>query len=260
MEAIRGNRINRGLVSIVVLIILWEFIADFVVKNPFLLPSFIQVIAAFVRLARTVLIIDIATSLLHFLTGLMMSCLIGIPVGSLMGWSRVADQFLDPIIEILRPIPPIAWVPLAIIWFHLTHFSAAFIVFIGAIFPILVNTYVGFRSVERKLVEAARVLGCNAGWNLIKSVALPSATPSIMGGIRIGMGVGWMCVVAAEIFGVSESGIGYRIFQKFYFLHQMDNLIVYMIILGLIALAFDKIFRRFIDSFLLRWRSGAVIS
>ncbi|WP_455367229.1 ABC transporter permease [[Eubacterium] cellulosolvens] len=260
MEAAWGKRTIRGLISITLLIILWEFLSDFVVKNPFLLPSFIQVVTAFIKLARTVLIIDIATSLLHFFTGLAMSCLVGIPIGSLMGWSRIADQFLDPIIEILRPIPPIAWVPLAIIWFHLTHFSAGFIVFIGAIFPILVNTYVGFRGVERRLVEAARVLGCNRGWSLIGSVAIPSALPSILGGIRVGMGVGWMCVVAAEIFGVSESGIGYRIFQKFYFLHQMDNLIVYMLILGLIALAFDKIFRKIIDTFLLQWRSGAVIS
>lgn len=249
----------KELASLIIAVALWQIIADVIVRNSFILPSFSEVAMAFIRLSKTILLIDIYVSLLHFSLGLALGVLIGIPLGSIMGWSRTADQLFDPIIEILRPIPPIAWVPLAIVWFHLTHFSAGFIVFIGAFFPVLLNTYTGFRGIKKRIVDAAKVLGCGRSWDLIRCVALPHAFPSIMAGIRIGMGVGWMCVVAAEIFGVSESGVGYRLFQKFYFLHQTDNLIVYMIVLGIMALIIDRTFRAITDRFLLRWRVGTVI-
>lgn len=85
---------------------------------------------------------------------------VGIPIGIVMGWFRMADRTIDPLIEIILPIPPIAWIAFAIVWFGLTHHSAGFVVFIGAVFPILLNTYAGFRNVSKTLVEAAKVLGC----------------------------------------------------------------------------------------------------
>lgn len=248
-----------GLISLVVAAALWQVLADTLVRNRFILPSFLDVLKAYARLAGSILLRDVAISLMHFALGLAMGLMVGVPVGCLMGWSRVMDQILDPLIEILRPIPPIAWVPLAIVWFHLTHFSAGFIVFIGAVFPILINAYTGFRGVEKRFVEAAEVLGCIRGWDLVRAVAFPSALPSILAGVRIGMGVGWMCVVAAEIFGVSENGLGFRIFQRFYYLHQTDNLIAYMILLGLLALLIDRGFRAITERLWLRWRVGAVI-
>jgi NitT/TauT family transport system permease protein len=107
-------------------------------------------------------------------------------------------------------------------------------------------------------VEAAKVLGCTKDRDLIKSVAFPSSLPSIATGIRVGMGIGWMCVVAAEMFGVSKNGLGFRLYQRFYYAHQMDNLLLYMIILGLIGLFLDRIFRYFVEKKLFRWRKGIV--
>jgi NitT/TauT family transport system permease protein len=245
--------------ALFICIIIWEFVADFVIKKEFLLPSFFTVALAFSRsLSSGILLGDILTSLFHLGIGLAIAICIGIPIGALTGWFRIADRIADPIIEILRPIPPLAWIPFALVWLHLTHYAAGFIVFIGAIFPILVNTHAGFRNVPKVLVESAEVLGCTKDRNLIKAVALPSALPFITTGIRIGTGVGWMCVVAAEYFGVSTSGLGYRIWQKFYFLHQMDNLLVYMIVLGLIALLIDRSFRFFAEKKLLKWHKGIV--
>jgi NitT/TauT family transport system permease protein len=164
----------------------------------------------------------------------------------------------DPLIEILRPIPPLAWIPLAIVWFHLTHYAAGFIIFLGAFFPILIDSYAGFRNVPRVLVETGKVLGCIGDKKLIRYVALPFALPSIATGTRVGMGVGWMCVVAAEMFGVSKNGLGFRLFNEFYYWKQMDYVIAYMLILGLVSLLLDRVFRHFVEDKLFRWKKGIV--
>lgn len=245
--------------SLCVAIIIWEFVADFIVKDRFLLPSFSTVVSAFSELLSSGMLLgDILTSLFHLAMGLAIAACVGITIGAVTGWFRIADRIADPIIEILRPIPPLAWIPFALIWLHLTHYTAGFIVFIGAVFPIMINTYAGFRNVPKVLVESARVLGCTKDHDLIKAVAFPSALPFITTGIRIGTGVGWMCVVAAEYFGVSTSGLGYRMWQKFYFFHQMDNLLVYMIILGLLALVIDRFFRFLTEKRLFKWHKETV--
>jgi NitT/TauT family transport system permease protein len=175
-----------------------------------------------------------------------------------MGWFGNVFKAIDPIIEILRPIPPLAWIPFAIFWFRLTHYAAGFIVFLGAFFPILVDTYTGFRDVPKVLVDSGKVLGCTEDKKLIKYVAFPYTLPSVATGTRVGMGVGWMCVVAAEMFGVSKSGLGYKIFAVFYPWHQMDNIVAYMLILGLIALCLDRVFRYFVEGKLFKWKKGIV--
>ena len=245
------------LIPLIIVLLLWEFMAGFVIKNPLMLPRFSAVIFS-IYMLRGVLISDILVSLLHFGIGLVLAFSVALPLAIAMGWFKSVFKAIDPIIEILRPIPPLAWIPIAIIWFHLTHYAAGFIIFIGAFFPILIDSYTGFRDVPKVLVETGKVLGCTGDKKLIKYVAIPHALPSIATGTRVGMGVGWMCVVAAEMFGVSESGLGYRLFQKFYYLHQMDYVVAYMFILGLAALCLDRLFRHFVENKLLRWKKGIV--
>ena len=256
-SALGFRELGLPVLSIVLAILIWQFIADFVIQNTFILPSFYATISALHQIGGIILI-DVSISLLHFVIGLALGIVVGIPVGSAMGWFKSVDRALDPIVEIIRPIPPIAWIPFAIIWFHLTHYAAGFVVFIGAFFPILINTYSGFKGVSVKLTEAAKVLGCTRSRDLMKSVAFPSAMPSMATGIRVGMGVGWMSVVAAEMFGVSKAGLGYRLFQEFYQFHQMDRLLLYMLVIGLIALTLDRLFRYFVEGKLLMWRVGLV--
>lgn len=245
------------LVPLIVTILLWEVVAGYVIKNPLLLPRFSAVIYSIYTL-RALLIPDILVSLLHFSIGVVLAFIVALPLAVAMGWFEPVFKAVDPIIEILRPIPPLAWIPLAIVWFHLTHYAAGFIIFIGAFFPILIGSYTGFRDVPRVLVETGKVLGCIGNRKLIRYVAFPYALPAIATGTRVGMGVGWMCVVAAEMFGVGNSGLGYRLFQKFYFLHQMDYVVAYMLILGLLALIIDRLFRHFVVEELFRWKKGIV--
>jgi NitT/TauT family transport system permease protein len=247
---------GRGIeaLSILGLILAWQ-IAAAAVNDKLLLPSFLQVAAAFSREWPTILTEDLPTSLLHFLIGMAGGLLVALPLGMIMGWFRAADRILDPIVEIFRPIPPLAWIPFAIVWFGLTDTAAGFIIFVGAVFPILINTYVGFRNLPRVYVESAKVLGATKDLDLVRYVAFPYALPSIAGGIRIAMGIAWMCLVAAEQFGVSSSGLGYKIWS-YYYLHQMDYVLLYIVMLGLLGLFIDKTFRYVVEEKLLKWQVG----
>jgi NitT/TauT family transport system permease protein len=254
------NRKNwwLGALAIILALIIWEIVAAYIVRNPFILPSPTDVASAFVTLVQNgTLILDLQASLVHFAIGLGLALIVGIPLGIAMGWNRRFDSFIDPLIEILRPIPPLAWIPFAIIWFGLTAWSAGFVIFVGAVFPIVINTYSGFRGVPRVFVEAGKMLGCIKSRDLIRYIAFPAALPSVATGIRIGTGIGWMCLVAAELFGVSNYGVGQKLWW-YYNLHQMDSVVVYMIILGLLGLGFDMIFRYYIDEHILKWRTGEV--
>jgi NitT/TauT family transport system permease protein len=247
---------RRGIeaLSILALIGLWQLVAV-AVNDTLVLPSFIQVVYALTRSWQAILIEDLPVSLVHFGLGMLAGLLIALPIGMLMGWFRAADRIMDPIVEIVRPIPPLAWIPFAIIWFGLTDQAAGFIIFVGAVFPILINTYVGFRSLPRVYVESAKVLGATKDRDLIRYIAFPYALPSIAGGIRIAMGIAWMCLVAAEQFGVSTSGLGYKIWS-YYYLHEMDYVLLYMIVLGLLGLIIDRSFRYVIEERMLKWRVG----
>jgi NitT/TauT family transport system permease protein len=247
---------DRGIeaLSILGLIVIWQLVAV-AVNDTLLLPSFLQVLAAFSSIWQSILIEDLPTSLLHFLIGMIAGLLVALPVGMSMGWFRAADRILDPIVEIMRPIPPLAWIPFAIIWFGLSNEAAGFIIFVGAVFPILINTYVGFRSLPRVYVESAKVLGATKDIDLVRYVALPYALPSIAGGMRIAMGIAWMCLVAAEQFGVSTNGLGYKIWS-YYYLHKMDYVLLYMIVLGLLGLLIDRSFRYVVEEKMLKWRVG----
>jgi NitT/TauT family transport system permease protein len=245
--------------SLVAVIIIWQIVADRVVQDEFLLPSFYDVMASFFVIVKSGLIFeDILTSLLHFSIGIVTAFVIGIPLGISMGWFKKVDRAIDPIIEILRPIPPLAWIPFAIVWFGLTHQAAGFVVFVGMIFPIIINTYTGFKNIPKVYVEAAKVLGCTRNIDLIRFIAIPSAMPSIVSGIRIAMGIGWMCLVAAEMFGVSEGGLGYGLWY-YYSLHKMNFVLLYMLLLGFVGLFIDHFFRHYVDSKLLRWTAGTVV-
>ena len=244
--------------SVASAIIIWEIIAR-IINKKYILPSFTDVVAAFLELVSDgELYRDIITSLNFFFIGMGVAIAVGIPLGIMMGWFKTIDKAVDPIIEMIRPIPPLAWIPFAILWFGLTQYAAGFVIFVGAVFPILVNTYTGFRNTPRVLVESGKVLGCIKNRDLIFRIALPAALPAIATGVRVGMGVGWMCVVAAEMFGVSTYGIGWKIWH-WNDLHHMDMVLTYMLVLGLIALVIDRLFRYIVQEWWLKWQTGVVV-
>lgn len=165
---------------------------------------------------------------------------IAIPLGIAMGWWKAVDEQFDPLMEVLRPIPPLAWIPLSILWFGIGDTQNQFIIFLGIFFPILLNTITGVRGVEPNLVRAARCLGASE-WAILSRVVLRAALPQIITGIRIGLGVGWMALVAAELVGAS-SGLGFLINDARTIL-RTDYIIVGMATIGIVGLLIDAAIR-----------------
>jgi ABC-type nitrate/sulfonate/bicarbonate transport system permease component len=163
-----------------------------------------------------------------------------IPIGIAMGWSRAVHAQLDPVLEVLRPIPPLAWIPLSILWFGIGDQQNEFIIFLGMFFPILINTVDGVRTIEPNLLRAARALGAREH-NVLMRIVVHAASPRIVTGIRIGLGVGWMALVAAELVGAS-SGLGFLINDARSVL-RTDIIVVGMLTIGLMGLAIDVALR-----------------
>jgi NitT/TauT family transport system permease protein len=195
---------------------------------------------------------DAVSSLYRVAVGFAIGTCLALPLGLLMGASRVAYGYFNPLLQILRPIPPIAYVPLAMLWFGLGNPPAFFLISLGAFFPVLMSTIAGVRSVDDIYLRAARNLGADRP-SLFFRVMIPAATPHIMTGIRVGFGVAFIVVIVAEMIAVNN-GLGYRILEaREYF--WSDKIIAGMITIGLLGLAIDAALARLSDH-LLRWHRG----
>ncbi len=191
-------------------------------------------------------------SLLRVLAGFLAACAVGMPLGLVMGWSKMVRDMVSPFVEILRPVPPLAWIPIAILWFGIGMKSAAFIIFLGAFFPILLNTILGVTSLNPILLEAARTLRARER-DIFLKVLLPGAIPSIFVGVRIGMGIGWMTLVAAEFTGVKEGyGLGYMIMTA-RDIQRSDEILAGMLVIGVIGL-FINFCLRVLEARFVRWQ------
>ena len=229
---------------------LWEIVA-FVLDTRFL-PGPVQVGKTLVELTGTgELLVHAAVSLSRVLAGFFLAVIIGVPVGILMGWSRKMENF-SVVLEIIRPIPPLAWIPLAMLWFGIGFQSKVFIIFIGAVFPILSNSFLGVRETEPYLVEAGRVLGAT-DHEILRKIVIPNSFPSILEGLRIGLGIAWMCLVAAELTGLKTPvGLGYLIMEA-RDLGRADVVMAGMIAIGLIGYVMN-LGLRWAEKRLVRWK------
>jgi NitT/TauT family transport system permease protein/taurine transport system permease protein len=195
---------------------------------------------------------NIAASLERIFYANLAALLLGVPLGLAIGLSRIADRLFSGTLSLLRPIPPLAWVPLSILWFGIGATSVVFITYLAAFFAVLLNTIAGARSIDPVLLRAAACLGASRSRTLLR-VALPSVLPYIFTGFRIAIGVSWMSIVAAELIAAT-SGLGYMI--SFYReVLRTDAIIVGMLTIGLIGLAMD-IGSRWLERRLLPWRRG----
>jgi ABC-type nitrate/sulfonate/bicarbonate transport system permease component len=179
--------------------------------------------------------------------------LVAIPLGIAMGWWRALHDMVDPVVELLRPIPPIAWIPLSILWFGVGDLQNQFIIFLGIFFPILINTIIGVKNIDPNLIRAARCLGANE-WRMLRRVVLPAVLPQLMTGIRVGFGVGWMALVAAELVGAT-SGLGFLINDARSLL-RTDVIILGMLVIGMAGFCIDLLIRR-LSRRMLPWSVGA---
>jgi NitT/TauT family transport system permease protein/sulfonate transport system permease protein len=224
---------------IFLLLVLWEggVRMGWIDGNLFPPPS--KIFQALVDLAKLgMLWKDIKASVWRVGVGFMIASVCAIALATLLArWTGLA-KYVMPIIDLVRPISVIAWIPIAILWFGLGDKPAWFIIFLGAFFPIFTNTYLGIRSVQPIHVQAAECLG--AGRVLfLRKVLLPSALPYILAGMRVGLGVGWMCVIAAELIAAT-SGLGYMI-QTARVLIETEKVLAGMVTIGVIGYAMNHL-------------------
>ncbi len=260
----------QGAVVPMAIILVWQAAASMGIANPQVLPSPLAVVQKWwVYLAPTEahdaakegylawlvsgeLLRDAAGSLYRVLLGFLVGTGLALPLGLVMGASSGAYTAFNPLVQVLRPIPPIAYIPLAILWFGLGNPPAVFLIVIGAFFPVLINTIAGVRHVDGIYLRAAKNLGANR-WVIFTRVILPAATPYILSGMRIGIGTSFIVVIVSEMIAVNN-GLGFRILEaREYF--WSDKIIAGMFTIGLFGLLIDTVMNR-INNHLLRWHRG----
>jgi NitT/TauT family transport system permease protein len=182
--------------------------------------------------------------------GFGLAILVGVPVGVLIGWSKLMARLVDPSIQWLRPIPITAWLPFSIALFGIRDFGAIFLIALGAFYPVVVNTTQGARDVDRNWVRAARMMGASAR-QLLFRVVLPAALPSVFTGLRIGLGIAWTAVIVSEMVAV-KSGLGYVLWDAYY-VGRMDVVIADMVSIGLAGYISDRVIV-FVEQRVLTWR------
>jgi ABC-type nitrate/sulfonate/bicarbonate transport system permease component len=228
-----------GYISFAVLLTCWWLISATKLVNPIFLPGPGAVFESAVELTRDgTLPNDILISLFRVYFGFLLAALLGIGLGILLARSRLAYGLIGPVIEAVRPIPPIAWLPLVIIWLGIGEAARISIIVYGALFPILINTIHGVRSVENNLIRAALSLGASRR-QIFYLVVLPAVFPSIVTGLRVGAGMAMFVLVAAELIA-SSSGLGYLILDSREHLFT-DRVILGMIVLGIFGVLQNKL-------------------
>lgn len=192
----------------------------------------------------------IMDSLSHYSLGLLVGSIFGALLGLLCGMVALVDGLLEGIVRLLRPVPGLAWVPFAILWFGLNTAGATFVIAISVFWINFYAAYAAVRSVDPEFYELAAAFGHGSFWGRLFKVVLPASAPGLMAGLRTGLGQGWMSVVAAELFGVP--GIGARMMQASSLL-ATDVVVVYMLTMALLYALTDFLFG-FVSSYILRWQ------
>jgi NitT/TauT family transport system permease protein len=193
----------------------------------------------------------IGDSLRRVALGFAAATLLGIPIGLALGWYPAANQVVNPVLQMLRPISPIAWIPVAILMFGVGDTTAVFLIFLGAFFPIVVACASGVSKVPSIYRRAGRNFGLTAP-QLLARVVFPAALPQIIVGLRIALGIAWLVMVAAEMIAV-DSGLGYLVIDARNSGKRYDLVVAAMVMIGLIGLALDLVFRRLRDIRSVRW-------
>jgi len=191
----------------------------------------------------------LAASMQRVYGGFGLAIVLGVPLGLLIGKVKLIRQLVDPTLSLLRPIPVTAWLPLSMIFFGLGPRSAIFLVFLGAFYPIVLNTVFGVRSVDQKLFEAAAMLGCD-GSSMFRQVVLPAATPSVFNGLRLAHGFAWILIVVGEMTGV-PTGLG-SVIMDARTLSRTDLVVTGMIVIGVAGFLSDRMILA-LNNRILRW-------
>jgi len=241
------------LLGAALLLALWHYSVIWTATQVF--PSPLSVEKGLAELLRKHLLwADIGDSLRRVALGFGTAAVIGIPLGLTLGWYPAVNQILNPMFQILRPISPIAWIPIAIILFGIGDHAAVFLIFLGSFFPIVVACVSGVSNVPSIFRRAGRNFGLSPA-QVLARVVFPAALPQILIGLRIALGIAWLVVVAAEMIAV-DSGLGYLVIDSRNSGKRYDLVVAAMLLIGLIGLALDIGFRRLEKIRSVRWGFG----
>jgi len=271
--------LSRGALSLVapaLFLLFWHY-ASLRIDNPVVLPQIGEVLSLLLHPTENLLnmgslVGNVTVSFVRVFGGYLLAVFVAVPLGLAMGYWSWLNRMLGLMAGLFRPIPPLSWIPLVLAWFGVASMatilgieegawypffsniklSMLFIIFIGAFFPILVNTIGGVQSVRVTLIDAVRVLGASP-WQIVRYVVLPYAAPQVFTGLRVGLGVAWMCLVSAEMMPGSISGVGYLITHA-YTVAQTDIVIAGMIAIGVMGILIDSIFM-LIERRAFQWQS-----
>jgi NitT/TauT family transport system permease protein len=270
MSKINWREAATGTIVPIVIVALWQASAMLGWVNPQVLPSPVAVVQKWFEYLTPLtaydpavsswlswalsgeLLGDTISSMYRVVVGFAIGAGLALPLGLMMGASKRIYAWFNPLMQVLRPIPPIAYIPLAILWFGLGNAPALFLIALGAFFPVLVNTIAGVRQVDGIYIRAARNLGVSQRTMFVR-VMLPAAVPYILSGVRIGIGTAFIVVIVSEMIAVSN-GLGFRILEaREYF--WSDKIIAGMISIGLLGLIIDVGMNK-LNNHLLRWHRG----
>jgi len=240
----RYTRTLEGFIVPISILIAWEYISGFSplaggLRNVLPPPSAIAV-ETWKTVAGGQLEADAWISVIRVVGGFLAAAVVAIPIGFGIGLSPVFDDLVDPVVELIRPIPPPAWIPLGILWFGIGNAQNMFILALGVFFPTVLNTIAGVRGVDRTLVWAVLTLGGKRS-DVIREIVVPAAIPLVITGLRIGLAVGWGALVAAELLA-ARSGLGFLI-ESSRFAFDTPRMMTGMLAIGAIGFAMDALMR-----------------
>lgn len=238
------------IILMVLVIAIWQVMSSTGKLNPVILPAPGKAISTFVSLlSKGTLIENVLISLTRVLKGYAIAMTTGLILGIFIGLFEHARRITDLLVQIIKPIPPIAWIPLVILWFGIGESGKVFLIFLGGFFTMLINVVDGIRQADIKLLEVSRTAETPFVKHVFR-VIIPGASPNIFTGLRVGLSSCWMCVVAAELVS-SNTGLGYMIMNARQF-GQTDVVIVGMLIIGLIGKLMDSILK-VVEGRVIKW-------
>lgn len=234
----------------VIFLVLWH--AAVWLSGSDLFPTPIDVLLGIVELAQKGLLLKyIVASLFRVTVGFGLAVVIGVPAGLVLGWFQRLFFAFNPMIQVLRPISPIAWIPVAILWFGVDDRAPIFLIFLASVFPIVVSAMAAVQNINTVYIRAARNFGLSQA-DLFRHVIFPATLPQVLTGIRIALGVAWLVVVAAEMIAVN-SGLGYLIIDARNAGKRYDLVVAGMMMIGLIGLGLDLLVRQLEKFDEVRW-------
>ncbi|MEK9596201.1 MAG: ABC transporter permease subunit [Rhodospirillaceae bacterium] len=251
----QGDTLWLSISTIVLLLGLWWLLTAIGVVEPLFVPAPQTIVLKFIEVVEigftgTPLIQHVGISTARVFSAFLLACAIGIPLGLAMGMNSVARGIFDPPIEFYRPIPPLAYLPLMIIWFGIGEISKVLLIFLSVFAPVALGARAGVRSATIEQIHAAYSFGASR-WQVLSQIIFPAAMPEILTAMRIGIGFGWTTLVAAEMVAATN-GLGYMVLSASQFL-QTPTVIMGIIIIAAIAYAFDMLMR-YVEYLLVPWK------